>query len=283
MIYSPRGGAHDLNHETLCFLYYFPSEIIEQINFLEPGFFGTYQNNPLYTIPRTIATPNIPKNICLLLRGFFYHENYTASSHGKNFLVDYSRSRESIKKNVIKALGVSDVYISTYSSAKNNEIVDFYKPKEILYNDPKGSEANCIINGLRMLKRQENLAENILISRADLDFLVPLDKLGFKEGKMNFLWREYNQNKWEKHRRICNLLWMFPKRHIDLMIESLEKVSKLPRGGPKMIDYDTHCFMSQFPEEVMKDIHVCIPFFLTSGGANPVCNIVRIVPKSEKV
>jgi hypothetical protein len=162
--------------------------------------------------------------IAVLLRGVSYQKShFSRGSSPLFFFVNYDNCKDNIKNKIIDPLPNCDVYVSTYNSEKQDDIMSFYKPKNYsLASYNSGTQKTCMLRGLEMLLEEHNKQpyDAIVIIRFDVYFHKKITEMNIDPSKFNFCWREY-ENMWKDHRRTGDCFYVIGGKFIETFISTL--------------------------------------------------------------
>lgn len=162
--------------------------------------------------------------------------------------VDYNKSYDNNKEFLLDDLTAEyDIFISTYHSAKENEMLDIYKPVSSIISDFNVDENNFKaqlvhhFNCGRMIieyEEQNNMRyDMILITRFDYIFFRKFHEMNLDVSKFNFAMKHSSGN--------CDdNLWIFPRNMLENFMNAI--IHLYQTGGI------THAINHQFDNN---DIH----------------------------
>lgn len=145
----------------------------------------------------------IMKKVALLLRGISYMKKYIRIG-GDNIekYIDYRITYDSIKTNIIQQLQSSgydvDIFISTYNSELNEQLLSDYKPKKYTFIDFNRYNhmnrhkclAQHICNVIDLLQKHINETKDnydfVIVTRFDTNFGDSIMNFNFNPTKFNF-------------------------------------------------------------------------------------------------
>jgi len=140
---------------------------------------------------------------------------------------NFNETKESIKKNIIDCWGLNtEVYITTYYSDDDNNLINFFKPKKYQFLDFENStQRKTYLKSLEQLKNED--LDFIISTRFDIDFFKKLNNLNINFDKFNFLFKEYeNYKNINNDTHVSDTLFCFPKKYLINFIDSLELIIK---------------------------------------------------------
>jgi hypothetical protein len=135
---------------------------------------------------------------------------------------DFNKSKKSISEKVIKCWENEhqvSLYLTTYSSDQDKELLSFYSPKKYQFIEYEGSCRNQTYRKSLEFLENEDL-DFIISTRFDIDFTESISSLNIDFHKMNFLFRE-GLNEWKDEKLVCDNLFCFPPKYRKNLIESL--------------------------------------------------------------
>ena len=139
----------------------------------------------------------------LLVRGMSHY-----FGPARNWGVDWRLSLASQRKHLLEPLearhGPLDVYLATYAHPHLDSLRrDYGSVGEVILLDPeKVTMRQTFLAGVDLVLDSGKRYDVVVTSRFDLEFLQsPLD-WPYKPHAINFLWREWNQESWDNHRRV---------------------------------------------------------------------------------
>lgn len=155
--------------------------------------------------------------------------NIAGLSHNNlgNGMHSYKDAYENLFKNVInplKEIHEVFIYLYTYNTEENDNLLDIYKPTDVTFIDlpqagnknDAGLAARTYINSLEKLVNEE--LDFIITTRFDLDINTSID---FDFQKFNFLFKELNN--WNNHQLTTDTFYAFPHKIIGNVIKSLNE------------------------------------------------------------
>jgi hypothetical protein len=139
------------------------------------------------------------KKLALCFFGFHYHK-YLHWKSKKYILIDYKKSFQNYQDfiiNYFENLGFEiDIFFSTYTSEKLNQLILDYQPKKFLTFDKiienkdisRNTHFRNVLN-LVINYQEENkfLYDNILITRFDILFKIPFEQVKIDLDKFNLI------------------------------------------------------------------------------------------------
>jgi hypothetical protein len=162
--------------------------------------------------------------IAVLIRGVSYRKGHLAlGSSPRYFFVDYDKSKDNIKHTIIDPLKNCDVFLTSYQSERQQDVIDFYKPKNSSFTPYEtGTQRNCLERGLAMVLEEHKRKpyETVIIIRFDVHFHRPITELNIIPDKFNFCWREI-QKFWKEHRRTGDCFHAINGEYIQTFIDTL--------------------------------------------------------------
>ena len=136
--------------------------------------------------------------------------------------------KSNIKNNIIECLNKKydvKIYFTTYFFDDNTkELIDYYNPELISILEWEGSEQILTyIHSLKSLLKEE--ADFIISTRFDMFFHKTIDEIeNIDFTKFNFLFKE--KGWWGHHRFTTDTFYIFPKKYLEKLIESMEELYK---------------------------------------------------------
>jgi hypothetical protein len=169
------------------------------------------------------------KRIAILLRGVSYNRKHrTRGSSPGNYFVDFNKTKDNIKTNIIEPLKNCEVFITTYLSEKEGELLDFYKPQSYCLIDYRNSnQKETFIAGLELIweRHQEKPFDFVIISRFDVDYLKPITEMNIDMEKMNFIWREY-EHYWRVQHRVGDCFHALASKYLRDFTDTLNNFNE---------------------------------------------------------
>jgi len=172
----------------------------------------------------------------------FHYQKYFHWKIKKNILIDYQKSFQNYQEFIFKYfenLGFEiDVFFSTYSSEKNNQLIFDYQPKQYLFLNKIISEKSIsrnthFRNVLKLVidyQKENNLIyDNLLITRFDILFKISFQNSKINLQKFNLIshlepFKLIDDNFYLIHQK--DLLKLFKIAHYDKSFHLLEKKFK---------------------------------------------------------
>lgn len=158
----------------------------------------------------------------ILLRGYLYklhHKHWTR----KYYTIDHIINIENIKNQILNNDNI-DLYLVSYKNDKYDEeyIKNTFNPKNFLLLDDNNEikQMDCLQKGIEMIKNAEIEYDNLLITRFDLYFKKNIYNLNYDYDKINFIWREINDNT-----NTGDALHFINYKLIDIFLEGIKKCS----------------------------------------------------------
>lgn len=162
--------------------------------------------------------------VAILLRGVSYQKGHFArGSSPKYFFVNYEHSKDNIHHSIIDPLKNCDVFISSYESTQQQDIIEYYKPKKSSFTSyHTGTQKTCLLRGLEMVyeEHEKNPYDILVIIRFDVHFHKLITQYNIDPSKFNFCWREY-ENMWKDHRRTGDCFYAVSGKYINTFIKTL--------------------------------------------------------------
>ncbi len=237
------------------------------------------------------------QRFCLLLRGIAFRQGYkTRGSTRKTVTVDYRTCLQSTRDNVIKpleAVGKLEVILASYTSALDREILADFAPvdhrffrllpisgkalqlyKALCYLGLRipGQpilQGELLLEGLRLVADRADLYDFVVISRFDLEYLLPVNRWPISPDKINLLWKE-TESGWNGHRRVGDCIHVIPIKFLSGFFEAIKHTRR------------KSCLHFIFPEVVKacgeSSTHFLCDGYLDSNSdrfPNPIYRIVR--------
>jgi hypothetical protein len=178
------------------------------------------------------------KKIALILFGYSYYEGIPIIYFENGQLINYKNSLDNYKKYIFqyfKSLGYDiDVFISSYNSIKEKELLEDYNPVAYKLNKPITNwqsqiKRMCcnerIIEGLSLCathSENNNIRyDNILITRFDLYFMIDFNKVNFKFDEFQIVsFLDNNENK-----GMDDNFYFFPFKYLNIFNNILKENS----------------------------------------------------------
>lgn len=237
--------------------------------------------------------------IAILLRGITYVSEYTTSG-GIKQSVDWKWTRDNIMENVVNSFPNADIYLTSYRSVEESFIVEYFNPTSYIFHclSPMGcSEMDCLLDGLRLIKQSKNVYEGIFISRFDLHYYEPVLKINFDYNKINFLYKEFNENSFNAQGKCANGAWFIPSSGLGDFINSCEQINGMTEAEFKALDFTegnltfsinlhqkTHYIYHSLIKIVNQDmIHFLTNSYFNSDGGRHVCLYYKLVRSIESI
>lgn len=161
--------------------------------------------------------------IAILLTGF----SYGMRNDTRTVKTDWNQAKHEVKSQVIDCF-VSQghdvsVYLTTYHSEQVEQIVNFYNPKGTLILPFEGSEQRATyIQSLKQMITED--VDVIVSTRFDIAFKQPVTSLNLDFEKFNFFARTDKLRYWVDSRFIDDVIFVFPKRYLPYLIETVEEL-----------------------------------------------------------
>lgn len=140
------------------------------------------------------------KKLALVLCGYHYFEGMPIKFFEKGQLINYKNSFDNYKKYIFQyfnSLGFDiDVFISSYKSLKENELLEDYKPVAYKFIEPITnwsshvkyySKNKILIDGIKLVLNHKEKYDNVLITRFDLFFLKKFSSCNIKLDKFQLI------------------------------------------------------------------------------------------------
>ena len=237
--------------------------------------------------------------VAILLRGITFELEHT-TSEGVKQSVDWRLTRENLSKQVIKQYPDADIYLASYRSKQESELVDYFEPSAYIFHrlSPGGvGELDCLLSGLSLIEKSCIKYDLILISRFDLHFYEPILTINFDYSKVNFLYREFNEASFTMQGKCANAVWCLPLRHLSNFITACQIVnSYTPQmlsslsfqdGGFTVeinIRQRTHYIYHELKNIVSpEEIHFTRQGYFGSKGSRHVCPYYKIIRSPDDV
>jgi hypothetical protein len=170
--------------------------------------------------------------IAIILFGISYTEEYKHWSN-INYKIDYRKSLDNYKRYIFdyyKKNGYTcDVYISTYDSAMNEELLEHYKPVQYYINNKFDVNRICsrndlFVKGINLYL--EHAIQNkinydlVLITRFDLEFKISFDDVKINNNTINIV------SELETPDAIDDNLYILPHKYV-LYLKNITKINRL--------------------------------------------------------
>jgi len=123
-----------------------------------------------------------------------------------------------------------NVYLTTYFTEENHNIINSYKPKKALFLDYKNShQIKTYIHSLDLMLNEE--LDYIIMTRFDISFIPnKIKELDIKLDKFNFLCKE--DNYWENYNFVNDCFMIFPGKYLSMYKECcIDLINNPPRPG----------------------------------------------------
>lgn len=175
--------------------------------------------------------------IALGLRGITYLEKYNHCHGLPSHTIDFRNTYPSIKENILNLYDNIDIFITTYNSTLNAELIDLYKPKNIKFKDyvtvPNHTiekdtaiiYINHVLELLTMIEKYEtenNITyDTCIITRSDLYFYQKLTEINLDYDVFNFPFWHMNGHIFSSE---DNLI-VFPRSKLVLLKTMLEDIN----------------------------------------------------------
>ncbi len=163
--------------------------------------------------------------VALLLRGISYRKKYIKKNGcHKNWMINYELSRNSIYDNCISLFENCDVYISSYKSEKETDIIEYFKPKRYIFKPFGGSQHKCLINGLNLVLDEHNKKpyDLLIILRFDIKLNAPITSHNIMYDKFNFCFKENNEKLWLDTNMVGDCVHVLNGKYILYMIKTIK-------------------------------------------------------------
>jgi hypothetical protein len=214
--------------------------------------------------------------IAVLIRGVSYQRGHFArGSTPRHFFVNYDVSKDNIKYSIIDPLKNCDVFLSSYESEKQQDIIDFYKPKRYSFTPYNtGTQKTCLLRGFDMILEEHkiNPYKAVVVIRFDVHFHKLITEYHINPDKFNFGWREIEQM-WLEHRRTGDCFYAFNAEYTKIFSDTI--------SNPTFFDNDLHRIYDPIAEKIGKhNIHFVEEDFFDSNTdrmPNPIYHINRLV------
>lgn len=151
---------------------------------------------------------------------------------------DWRRCIDNITDNVIKPMGIQDIYMSTYPSDTLQQLIETYQPKRYnVFNYPNSDGRETYRKTLELLLDQD--FDIAITTRFDILFTSgPVSEYVWDPEKINLLFKEGGW--WDIYRYTADpqTFCMFPKILLPMMIETVQAIIDKPFSGMN----DMHSF-----------------------------------------
>jgi hypothetical protein len=165
----------------------------------------------------------------LLMRGHA-HRGPTAD---RGWSIDWRECvdshREFLMGPLAERFGGLHTFVCTYETPHRDAVLTDYRPVDHYFHRGESTQRKIMIAGLDLVLHDQQLRERydyggydlvvaggydlVVAARFDMRLLCcPLDLPNFAPDRVNFLWREWNQESWEHHNRVPDCLHMLPGR-----------------------------------------------------------------------
>jgi hypothetical protein len=141
--------------------------------------------------------------VAVLLRGRHLCNSHVHGTTGRTLLIDYAKTRATVREHAIRSLRehghTVDVYVSSYASPVQMEVVRFFGARCARFADPSipgSSQSRCMRDGLELIP--DGVYDAIVVVRIDLELacslaylLPPQTDVADRGAKwVTLLWRE---------------------------------------------------------------------------------------------
>lgn len=135
---------------------------------------------------------------------------------------NFNNATESILKNIINCWDEKPkIYITTYHSDEDDELIQFYKPEKYQFlNFENSNQRGTYIKSLEQLKNED--LDFIISTRFDINFFKKLSNFNIDFNKSNFLFKEGDQG----YEFTSDVLFCFPMKHLIPFIKNLDLIFK---------------------------------------------------------
>lgn len=155
----------------------------------------------------------------LVLRGYSYCKQ--EGRHGTDWRKCVASHRTHLLAPLRHRYGSCDVILVTYDTIRGecpdddltSALVRDYGADVLVVSQQGPTQVNTATLALDTAIRAHDIRryDLVVLSRFDLKYLkCPLDHGTFAPGKINFLWREWNQQAWDDHKRVPDAVQMIP-------------------------------------------------------------------------
>ena len=181
-------------------------------------------------------------NLALVYRGFYKRNGKKESSAGKtnNFNLEILKNH----LDSIKSLGITpsniDIYIHTYS-------VDDYEDKKLLsifsnynlkkYIFEKEISKKISYSIIKSLELVDKYYDIIINTRFDIFFIKYLKDWSINYNKINLAFKDVKDS-WVKQKKVSDLIYIFPKTYLNVLISALKKSQNFVPHGPGHFIYE---------------------------------------------
>lgn len=108
--------------------------------------------------------------------------------------------------------GGVDTFLCGYDTPLWADAVKDYAPLEWRHATPGATQRQTFLKALEVVYDGDRYAV-VAVCRFDLELHAsPIDHPNFDPGNVNFLWREWNQQSWDSHRRVPDTMHFLPGR-----------------------------------------------------------------------
>ena len=132
----------------------------------------------------------------------------SVASHWRFLLAPLRRRRSAV-----------DVYLCLYDTPLRADVEMSYGPVRTRIATPGATQRQTFLAGLdEVIAGAAGVHQYDLVvtCRFDVELLQdPTEHPGFRDGKINFLWREWHQQAWDDHRRVPDAIHLLPGELLD--------------------------------------------------------------------
>jgi hypothetical protein len=206
-------------------------------------------------------------NIGILFRGISYDTGGIESGLWKALGMrrDYRNHYQNHYKTIINPFRKNhnaNVYISSYSTDLDKDLLNKYKPKLHLLGPVADKQHVPVIQGLDLIKDED--LDFIIVTRFDIDFYKDISLLNIDYEKINFLFKEMQHhigdaNAYNGSPNVCDCVFMFPRNKLEIVRDAIQK----HRETHKAHMHEIHQFI-----EDQDSIHYCFDYEMTSNINN---------------
>lgn len=152
----------------------------------------------------------------VLFRGHAYRppkDGFTCRDWGVDWRLCVESQRRFLIEPLRERYGGVDLFLCYYRSPFDDAIERDYGPTYSEYAQGGASQRQTFLRGLHLIPDGYDL---VATCRFDVELLkCPLDHGTFRPDCVNFLWREWNQEAWNDHRRVPDAIHFLPGELLD--------------------------------------------------------------------
>ena len=111
------------------------------------------------------------------------------------------------------------VYLTTYENDELNDIIDFYKPENVLILPFEGSnQRNTLLQSMVQIRNED--LDFILTTRFDVRWFQKVANLNIDYNKFNFLYKEV-EPEWTRNKFVSDIIFGFPKCFLEPFMQAI--------------------------------------------------------------